>query len=113
MCETALLQGDYEATHAAETHVQVMIANHAGLFFVTEDRAVLGPLGFWAVGSGRDFALGALKVGPAPGSGARSRYVQGRDGSSPDGAQLRVWRRLRDLGTDAQGKTGSKTQLAK
>jgi hypothetical protein len=63
MCETALLHADFEATHAAESHIQVMIANAAGLFFVTEDRAVVGPLDYWAFGSGRDFALGALKVG--------------------------------------------------
>jgi ATP-dependent protease HslVU (ClpYQ) peptidase subunit len=66
MCDTALLNPEYEATHAAESHVQVMIANAAGLFFVTEDRAVLGPLDYWAFGKGRDFALGALKVGASP-----------------------------------------------
>ena len=56
------LRDDHNAGSVKETYMNMLWASPWGLYLVTEDRAVLPiePGGFWAIGSGAKYALGAL-----------------------------------------------------
>jgi ATP-dependent HslUV protease subunit HslV len=61
--ETALIRPEHEAAQTEDSHFNALIANRTGLYTILEDRSVLGPQKFWAIGSGWRFAVGALAAG--------------------------------------------------
>jgi ATP-dependent protease HslVU (ClpYQ) peptidase subunit len=60
--EAFLLTKEEEDDPYESSQMTVMIANPAGIFAVYSMREVFGFDRFWAIGSGRDFALGAMWV---------------------------------------------------
>ncbi|WP_185218963.1 hypothetical protein [Paraburkholderia dinghuensis] len=61
--EAALIRPEFEATQTEESHFNALVANRTGLYTIIEDRSVIGPQKFWAIGSGWRFAVGALASG--------------------------------------------------
>ncbi|MGF6599777.1 ATP-dependent HslUV protease subunit HslV [Paraburkholderia sp. GAS448] len=61
--ETALIRPEYEATQTEDSHFNALVANRTGLYTMIEDRSVIGPQKYWAIGSGWRFAVGALAAG--------------------------------------------------
>jgi ATP-dependent protease HslVU (ClpYQ) peptidase subunit len=61
--EQALIRSEHNAEQTEDSHFNALIANRTGLYTVLEDRSVVGPQKFWAIGSGWRFAVGALAAG--------------------------------------------------